>query len=157
MKLKIEFDKPISLVSGKNEGLIYTVNNIDKISQKAGVYIFARRWGKSFEALYVGKSKNMRGRVRSHFNNLRLMKHLESAKIGKRVVLIGEVKTLPGQKIVKVLRLLERGFIRYFLAEGHDLVNQQGTRIRRHEISTDGKIKKSFIPSVMYVEKSKGD
>lgn len=155
MKLKIEFAKPIPLITGKRVGLIYTLNNLDQIPNKHGVYIFARRWGKSYEALYVGKSKNMRSRVRSHFNNLRLMKHLENAKTGKRFVIIGQAKTLPGQKMKTVLQLLERAFIRYFLAEGHDLVNQQGVRIRRHEITSDGKVKKSFIPSVMFLEKSK--
>jgi len=55
------------------------------------------------------------------------------------------------------LKLIERGLIRYFLSEGHDLVNKQGTRIRRHEIVSFGKHPKKFIPNLMYVEKGKGD
>lgn len=52
--------------------------------------------------------------------------------------------------------MIERAFIRYFLSEGHDLVNKQGTRLRQHEIASVGKHPKKFIPHLMYVEKAKG-
>lgn len=156
MKLKIIWGKPVSLERASNKGLIYSIN-VEKIPDVAGINIFARHWGKSYEALYVGKSTNLRGRVHGHLNNLKLMKYLENAKTGKRVVIIGQTSTLPGQKLKNVLHTLERAFIRHFLAEGHDLVNQQGIRIRRHEIFSEGKIRKSFIPSLMYLEKGKGE
>jgi len=157
MKLKITWGKPIPLVkvTGDKEQ-IYSLDE-KKIPDAAGIYVFARRFGKRYEALYVGKSNNVRGRVRGHLNNLRLMRYLEKAKMGKRVVIVGEISTLPGQKPKSVLDTLERAFIRHFLAEGHDLRNQQGTIIRRHEILSDGKLPKSFIPSLMYLEKDKGE
>ncbi len=82
------------------------------------------------------------------------MAHLKNAKAGKRVLLAGLIKAKPGQQISKSLELIERGLIRYFLSEGHDLVNKQGTRIRRHEIVSSGK---KFIPKLMYVEKGKSE
>ena len=103
-----------------------------------GVYVFGRCFGSHFEALYVGKATRIRGRVKGHFNNLRLMQHLRNAKIGKRVLLAGVFQGRPGQQLAKSLTLAERAFIRYFLSEGHDLVNKLGTRIRRHELVSDG-------------------
>lgn len=157
MKLKITWGKPVPLVKAKDdEGQIYSLDE-NKIPDAAGIYVFARRFGKRYEALYVGKSTNLRARVHGHLNNLKLMKYLQNAKIGKRVVIIGQISTLPGQKPKSVINTLERAFIRHFLAEGHDLVNQQGTIIRRHEILSEGKLPKSFIPSLMYLEKGKGE
>ena len=155
MKLAIEWEDPVLLRSGRREGLIYVVDS-EQILRVPGIYVFARRWGDGFEALYVGKSKNVRSRVKGHFNNLRLMRHLEEAKNGRRVVIVGYPVTKPGQRMEKVLTLLERGLIRHFLSEGHDLVNQQGTRLRRHSIESSG-IPKAFVPTLMYLERSRGD
>jgi len=156
MKLQIEWEKPVPLRKARKGSLsIYTVN-LEVLPNVPGIYIFARRWGKSYEALYVGQSKNIRKRIRNHQKNLPLMKYLENAKTGRRFVIVGEAITRPGQQLKKVLVTLERAFIRHFLSEGHDLVNQQGTRIRRHEISSEGKVPKSFVPTLMYLEKAKG-
>jgi hypothetical protein len=151
MKLDIVWEKPITLKHSVNESLTYTIS-LDKLPEKPGIYIFARHWGKSYEALYVGKSNNLRGRINGHLNNLKLMKHIENAKNGKRVIIIGQPHLRPGHKIDTVLPTLERAFIRHFLSEGHDLVNKQGVRIRRHEINSGGIMRKSFIPAMMYLE-----
>jgi hypothetical protein len=87
--------------------------------------------------------------------NLPLMLHLKNAKNGKRIVLAGRFLSRPGQQIKTCLPLIERALIRYFLSEGHDLVNKQGTRLRRREVSSSGKHPKRFFPTLMYVEKQK--
>lgn len=52
--------------------------------------MFGRCHGKSFEALDVGKAINIRTRVKQHIErNLRLMRHIEDARTGNRVLLIG--------------------------------------------------------------------
>jgi len=61
----------------------------------------------------------------------------------------------PGQKLGRCLPLIERALIRYFLSEGHDLVNVAGTRLRRHEITSSGKQLKRLIPKLMFLDKSK--
>lgn len=115
MKLKITWEKPVPLIKAKDhEELIYLVNE-KKILNVPGIYIFARHYGKCYEALYVGKSTNLRNRVRGHMNNLKLMKYLEHAKTGKRVVIIGRAVPLPGQMLNNILPALERTFIRHFL------------------------------------------
>ena len=138
--------------SGAREGLVYTVD-LEKLPAEPGVYIFGRQHGTRFEALYVGKANIIRGRVRRQLNNLRLMQHLRNARTGKRIVLAGSVVTRPGQRIEKILPLVERTLIRYFLSEGHDLVNIQGTRLRQHEVTSSGGHPKHFIPSPMYLER----
>lgn len=138
------------------QNLIYSAD-LNKLPTVSGVYVLGRRWGNQFEALYVGKANGIRGRVKSQLNNLRLMQHLRNAKAGKRIVLAGRIVTKPGQQMGRCLPLIERALIRYFLSEGDDLVNKQGTRLRRHELSSSGKHPKRFIPSLMYVEKGKGE
>lgn len=156
MRLSVEWQKPVPLRSGRRDGLIYTVD-LEAIPRAPGVYIFARKWGKSFEALYVGQSAGLRRRIRGHLNNLRLMRHIEDAPSGKRFVIPGVARFRPGQRREKALATLERAYIRYFLSEGHDLVNQQGVRIRRHEIESTGPVPRAFIPATIYLEKRKGE
>ncbi len=154
MKLHLEWVRPVALKSAGR--LIYTAK-IDKLPSVPGIYVFGRRWRGQFEALYVGKANRIKGRVKLHFNNLHLMQHLKNAKSGKRLILAGKILTRPGQQLDKSLKLVERGFIRYFLSEGHDLVNKQGTRLRRHELTSSGKHPKRFFPRLMYVDKAKGE
>lgn len=156
MKLHVEWTRSIPLKDATQQNLIYTTD-LNKLPRVTGIYILGRRWGTDFEALYVGKANDIRGRVKGQLNNLRLMQHLRHAKAGKRIVLTGKVITKPGQQIDKCLLLIERALIRYFLSEGHDLVNSQGTRIRRHEVVSSGKHPKRFIPGLIYLEKPKGE
>jgi hypothetical protein len=156
VKLHIDWARPILLRDGAKENLIYLVDT-NRVTAASGIYILGRRWGSGFEALYVGKANNLRSRVKGQLNNLRVMQHLKNAKTGKRIVLTGRLVTKPGQRLEKSLLLVERALIRYFLSEGHDLVNKQGTRLRRHEVVSSGKHPKRFIPGTMYVERAKGE
>lgn len=156
MQLHVEWGRRVPLRDGSKQNLIYYVEP-SRIPEASGVYIFGRSWGNGFEALYVGKAGRLRGRVKSQFNNLRLMQHLRNAKGGRRVLLCGRVVTKPGQRIEKALNLTERALIRYFLSEGDDLVNKLGTRLRRHEVLSTGKHPKRYLPSPIYLEKAKGE
>lgn len=156
MKLHLEWSKPLQLKDASRDNLIYSAE-VAKLPDAPGVYVFGRVWKNQFEALYVGKAGRIKSRVKGHFNNLRLMQHLRNAKSGKRILLAGRVDTKPGQQIEKCLTVIERGFIRYFLSEGHDLVNKQGTRLRRHEVASSGKHPKKYFPRLMYVDKSRGE
>ncbi len=155
MKLFVEWSRPVPLKDATRQNMIYSVA-LDRLPSASGVYVFGRRWGNQFEALYVGKANGIRGRVKHQLNNLRLMQHLKNAKTGKRIVLAGRFISKPGQQPKISLPLIERALIRYFLSEGHDLVNKQGTRLRRHELLSSGKHPKRFFPALMYVEKGKG-
>jgi hypothetical protein len=154
MKLRLEWARPIPLRDASLENLIYSLDHA-KIPLGAGVYVFGRRFGTNFEALYVGKANVLRWRVRGQFKNLPLMLHLQNAKIGKKILLTGRFIAKPGQRPEKCLSLLERALIRYFLSEGHDLVNKQGVRLRRHEVTSIGA--KRVIPETIFVDRAKGE
>jgi hypothetical protein len=151
MKLRLEGTKPLTLIDAAHLNLIYWVD-VSRLPDKAGIYVFGRRYGSNFEALYVGQATSIRGRVKSQFKNLPLMLHLATAKNGKRVLLGGVFVPKPGQQESKCLPILERALIRYFLSEGHDLVNKQGVQLRRHEVASIGSGRK--IPPLMYVDRA---
>jgi hypothetical protein len=134
-------------------GPLYLVE-LERLPLEAGVYVFARQWGKGFEALYIGKANVIRSRVKGQLNNLRLMQHLRNAKSGSRVIIAGALVTRPGQTADRCLPILERTLMRHFLSEGHDLVNVQGTLLRQHEVESTRR-PKYFIPKVMYLDKSR--
>lgn len=156
MKLQVEWLRPIPLVDAADSNLIYTVE-VEKLPPAPGIYIFGRLWGNQFEALYVGKASRIRGRVKKQLNNLKLMNHLKNAKSGRRVILAGRIVTKPGQQVDKCLPIIERALIRYFLSEGHDLVNIQGASLQRYELESSGKYPKQAIPDFLYIEKEKGE
>lgn len=152
MELELSWLKPIPLKDARRDGLIYTVD-WSKFPRSPGLYVFGRSFGSSFEALYVGKAGRLQGRIKGQLNNLRLMRHLQNARIGKRIVLVGEFQAKPGQQQAACLKNLERAFIRHYLSEGHDLVNIQGTSLRQHKISSNGKHPKRWWPRDIYLEK----
>ena len=127
---------------------------LGKLPDEPGLYVFGRRFGNSFEALYVGKAKTIRRRVRNQLNNSRLMQHVMTARRGKRILLVGRYVSKPGQDETKSLLLLDQALIRHFVSEGDDLVNKHGTRIRQHEITSARKQLRKFIPATMYLEKT---
>ena len=150
MKLHVDWMRPIPLSDGSAQNLIYTCD-VERLPTQSGLYIFARRFGRSIEALYVGKAGFLRRRVRTQFKNLPLMMHVRNARNGQRILLVGRFIARPGQRAVKCLPLIERALIRYFLAEAHDLVNIQGTRLRQHEIISAGA--RRTIPETMLLDR----
>ncbi|MGH7014764.1 MAG: hypothetical protein ACREEL_11535 [Stellaceae bacterium] len=157
MKLYLEWERASPLRDGSKENFIYLPDQ-SRLPKSPGVYVFGRRQKNGgFEALYVGRAANIRGRVWGHRKNLPLMMHLKNAKNGERVVRAGVFKAKPGQRPHKCLAILERALIRYFLSEGHDLVNKAGTRLRRHEIASVGRHPNKFVPKLMFIDRAKGE
>jgi len=146
MNLQIEWMRPIQLSDASKQKMLYDLN-LSKIPRAtAGVYIFGRRLGSQFEALYVGQATKLNGRIHSHLNDLRLMQHLQQAKRGARIVLAGRIKTRRGQKLDRCLRLAELALIRHFLSNGDDLINKQGRRLWRHSFESSGQSRKPLLP-----------
>ena len=126
---------------------------LDEVPKSSGIYVFGRVHTKKFEALYVGRANNIRARVKTQFNNLKLMHHLDKAKTGVRILLAGSFVRKSGQRDGICLPLLERALIRYFVAEGHDLVNIQGKRLRQHTVLSTGKHPKRYFEKSISLEK----
>ena len=152
MRVFVEWNKPVPMK--KAPPLIYRLD-LDRVPRDPGVYVFGRtmRGGAGIEALYVGQAMNMWRRVRGQLNNLKLMAHIRDARYGQRVLLTGSIAVRGGQQVGKCLDLAERAFIRYFLSEGHDLVNQMGTRLRQHEVVSSF-VPAHFVPGEVFLERA---
>jgi hypothetical protein len=146
--IRIKWLEPIDLKQGG--ALIYDIDDKDweYIPKKPGVYIFARMHGDSIVPLYIGRATNLIERVWQHLNNnVRLMRGLENAQSGYRVLLIGELLTRPGQRMASVLRLAEAALIRAAWVEGLELLNIQGTRTQVHTLTSSGnRDARSWLP-----------
>lgn len=119
---------------------------LDKIPKTAGVYVFLRVHGSTAEALYVGKANNLRVRIKQQFNNLNLMNGVKAAPNGTRRLVYAEFVPKPGQQKSKALPICEKTLIRYYLAQGHNLLNIQGAKLRFHELDADRIDLKKFLP-----------
>jgi hypothetical protein len=79
MKLRLEWMRPLALADASRQNLIYSFD-YSKLPEACGVYVFGRRYGKQFEALYVGKAGELRSRTKGQLNNLRLMRASKECK-----------------------------------------------------------------------------
>lgn len=144
--------KSYPLVDGAKQGMTFTTD-LAKIPADAGVYIFARQHGATFEALYVGKANNLRSRIRSQINTVLLMNHVRDSANGPRVVYAGVFNPKQGQKLDVCLPLIEKALIRYFVSERHDLVNKQGKKLKQHTIVSNGSFSRDSMKAKISVEK----
>jgi hypothetical protein len=154
LKINLKWDKPMRLRDGSKRNLIYDCDDLERVSSKPGIYIFARRFGQSVAPLYIGQALKLRNRIEQQFNNVRLMMGLKQAQAGPRILLVARLTLHPGQQKKKVLDIVESALIKHALAEGHDLLNQQGTRTRVHAIRSKGNnSSRQIAPLTMYVER----
>jgi hypothetical protein len=141
MKITVTWHRPITLqdASDSVQNLIYSCSELDSLTEEPGVYIFARRFGKSLEPLYVGKGTSLRSRIRQQLNNVRLMRGIQNnPKVGSRVLTLGTLSPRPGQKLTSVLKIVESALIEEFINDDHDLLNKQGTVIRADTVNFRG-------------------
>ena len=87
--------REIPLRRDTGENLMYSAD-WSKLPEASGVYVFGRRYGKDFEALYVGKATRLRSRVQHQCERVPLMMHLKKAKSGKRVILVARFVPMRG-------------------------------------------------------------
>lgn len=138
MDIQIAWRQPLELKDGSRQGLIYALD-LDEVPGTPGVYVFARRFGQTVTPLYIGQAQDLRRRVKQQLEmNVRLMKGLEAAEAGARVLLLGVIQFRPGQQVEKVLEVVESAIIQYALAQGHEILNKQGKHRPSHLIRSQG-------------------
>ena len=94
MKITLDWHKPIELGSSSTLRENIKTFDLNEIPDISGVYIFYREYGTTQTALYVGKSENIRTRMKSHFNNLALIEGLENTPQGqKKLIFAHDSKT----------------------------------------------------------------
>lgn len=154
MKIDLKWDKPIRLKDGSKLNQIYAIRSLDHISKKAGVYVFARSFGKSIAPLYIGQASRLRNRIDGQLNNVHLMMGVKSAQAGHRILLVAHLKLHPGQQQKKVLDIVESALIKHALADGHELLNKQGVKTKVHVIKSKGNTSSKHVaPLRMLVER----
>ncbi|NUE92389.1 GIY-YIG nuclease family protein [Acinetobacter seifertii] len=123
MQVELEWYEPIEL--GSSSTLKENVKNFDLslIPEISGVYIFYREYGNYQEALYVGKSENIRMRMKSHFNSIKLVDGLIDTPKGQKKLIFAEVKTR--SDLGKALAQAEKGLINQLDDEKHPLLNRK--------------------------------
>ncbi|KAB2920540.1 MAG: hypothetical protein F9K29_01495 [Hyphomicrobiaceae bacterium] len=102
----------------------------------------------------MGKAgSSLQLRIKQQLNNVRLMQHVRSAKIGERILLLGRFVPQQGQQPDNCVPIIERAFIRHYLEQGHDLANVHGAEIKIHEILSEGAgVRQYAIPTKLVVD-----
>ena len=123
MKVELDWYEPIEL--GSSSTLKEKVKNFDVslLPEISGVYIFYREYGNYQEALYVGKSENIRARMKAHFNSIKLIDGLVETPKGQKKLIFAEVKTR--SDLAKALAQAEKGLINQLDDEQHPLLNRK--------------------------------
>lgn len=138
MKIEVNWLEPIEL--GSSSTLRENIKNLDlkSIPDIAGVYIFYREYGEKQYALYVGKSENIRTRMKSHFNSLSLIEGLENTPQGTKKLIFAEVKTR--SDLGRALNQAEKGLIQHYIENDHPLLNQKLMADHFDEIMPKGEV-----------------
>lgn len=140
MDMSIKWHKPVRLVSGEKQSLIYVAaKGLDAFEGVPGVYMFARMFDNAVYPLYIGKAEDLADRAKHHFkHNTSLMKKIENAANGTKVFIPGEYVSKPGQNTKKCIALIERALIDHALTKKDPLFNVQGTKTSAHKVNFSG-------------------
>lgn len=139
MELSIKWYRPISLVDGDKQNLIYVADGLESWQGVPGVYMFARVFNEEVIPLYIGKAESIGKRAWQHFkSNTTLMTSIKKAANGTRVFIPAKFTPKPGQSTKKCIGIIERALIDHALAEGYELLNVQGTKTKTHSIHVSG-------------------
>lgn len=152
MNVELDWHEPIEL--GSSSTLKENVKNFDLslLPEISGVYIFYREYGDYQEALYVGKSENMRTRMKAHFNSIKLIDGLIETPKGKKKLIFAEVKTR--SDLAKALAQAEKGLINQLDDEQHPLLNRKLMKDQYDYVVSKGNVL-SFIDEEIPVFSSK--
>ena len=152
MNVELDWHEPIEL--GSSSTLKENVKNFDLslLPEISGVYIFYREYGDYQEALYVGKSENIRTRMKAHFNSIKLIDGLVETPKGKKKLIFAEVKTR--SDLAKALAQAEKGLINQLDDEQHPLLNRKLMKDQYDYVVSKGNIL-SFIDQEIAVFSSK--
>ena len=140
MVITLKWHDPIALQDGDSDNLIFKIPDIHRYHDIYGVYMFCRIYGDKLIPLYIGKAGRSIGiRLKQHLrNDVKLMKSIEKATNGKKVVVAGQFISQQGQDITKTIRIIEKHLIKTALMKGYKLFNDKGTKFPTDTIEFKG-------------------
>lgn len=138
MTIKAFWKEPIKLDDGKKHNLIF-FTDVEKISENGGCYVFYNKFGNRLSVLYIGRAMNLRKRILEQFNNVKLMVGIKNSIMGGKFLMYCEISgNNKSKKFKKNLKILEKQLIKYAALEGHELLNQIGTKTKYKKIIFTG-------------------
>ena len=157
MKIEIEWHEPILL--SKNKRLVNSETVLGHVPPGPGVYFFSRKFGSSYSPFYIGETKNLRGRIKSHLNNADIRDILRGITVpsvqirqGFKFLHCGTFVPKKGLNAKRSLDVVQRYLIQRALADGSALLNKQLTIIRTHQVTFSGSKKgRAGYPRTLHV------
>ncbi|MFV5265211.1 GIY-YIG nuclease family protein [Acinetobacter courvalinii] len=141
MKIELSWFEPIDLGSSNTLRENTRNGNFDYnlIPEISGVYIFYREFNQTQEPLYIGKSLNIRTRMKQHFKNIDLLEGLQNSKKGQKKLIFAEVKVRGTADLQRAIAQAEKGLIQHFV-EDYELLNQKLMKDHFDEIYSSGSL-----------------
>ncbi|ENU25275.1 hypothetical protein F993_00049 [Acinetobacter proteolyticus] len=141
MKIELSWFEPIDLGSSNTLRENTRNGNFDYnlIPEISGVYIFYREFNQTQEPLYIGKSLNIRTRMKQHFKNIDLLEGLQNSKKGQKKLIFAEVKVRGNVDLQRAIAQAEKGLIQHFV-EDYELLNQKLMKDHFDEIYSSGSL-----------------
>lgn len=144
MRIEIEWHKPVLLA--RNSQIRVDKDDLPRsIPKSAGVYFFSRKYGTSFQPLYIGETRNIRGRLKNHLGRVDISDMLRGMKVpgvqvkqGNKYFHFGTLRGRDGELLTKRRRLVQRYMISKAIAEKAPLLNKQLTDIKTHSVVFSG-------------------
>lgn len=134
MMFEIKWENPIELKRVQRQRR-YTWDR-SKILMTPGVYIFGWIDDKKFQAIYIGRTIQMKQRLNAHHHGDALMDRLIALPNDPKVLFIGYVfpegKTEEVRR--KALAIIQKALVRYYVAKDHNLHNVYGESVKKHLI-----------------------
>jgi predicted GIY-YIG superfamily endonuclease len=124
MEINATWASPIDLVQSDSA---YDLD-LARIEDHPAVYVIGRRFGDSCVPLYIGRTAKLRRRMKQHFDSRRFMSALREFPNGTRFLAWSTFQLKQGQRLQRVMGIVERGLIAHALSENHQLINIQGTK-----------------------------
>jgi len=144
MILDFEGQSPIRLA--QNKKLCYSGDDLLQIENIAGVYYFARHFGDKFWPFYIGETKTLLSRLKSHLDTRRIADILRGMPVpgaqpissGSRWFHYAYFKARKKQDAKKCCQVAQKFMIQEALAEELPLLNSKLTVIRTHSLVFSG-------------------
>ncbi|MBK8483684.1 MAG: GIY-YIG nuclease family protein [Saprospiraceae bacterium] len=81
---------------------------MNKLLPEPGCYVFIKKYGDKITPLYIGQALNLRSRIKSQLENVKIARRIEKSEKGIKLVMYCKVELKKGQQIKKVLNILEK-------------------------------------------------